>query len=247
VSPAAGASGIGSSGSCTSRRRVSGASAYARLPLTRVFVPLAGEFVVVALGRADYACQMRTLPLHGAISIRRLAGIAALVVVAGAMMVGERLVEQQDGALDRVRDRHRRRMAEAGASFLPSRGAWLQREQADCGVAVFREAVRSLAVRRVPSWDSAAVLIGMSSRGADLDTLAAALHARGIRARRADRVVDGVLKPPLIAHLTIRHFVLVRSVSAGQVDLFDPLVGEVRIPMQRFQALWSGAAVRFGA
>ncbi|HVY66257.1 MAG TPA: cysteine peptidase family C39 domain-containing protein [Gammaproteobacteria bacterium] len=144
-----------------------------------------------------------------------------------------------------MRSRERTAMERLGGRVLASRGAWLQATPADCGVAVVREAVRTLQAGRgrVPSRDSVAALTGASARGTTLDGLARALDVLGAHTRRADHALPSGATV-YVAHLRAGHFVLLRRTSRDTVWMFDPLVGEIAMEQAAFRALWSGAGLR---
>ncbi len=175
---------------------------------------------------------------------RRAVGIAVLVIM--SLMVGgsRGLTRGAGNALTQTRMSYTRFLLERGAVITPSPEAVLQHALNDCGLAVLEVVLRGHPARRVPVRDSLARLVGLTARGTTLTRLGATLSALGVHHRRVTRGDQMTGASPFIAHMTYRHFVLVRSFGEQSVRLFDPLVGEVMMDTHQFTTLWSGGGLQ---
>jgi hypothetical protein len=183
-------------------------------------------------------------PIGAARISRRLRGVAAVIFAyCFAALVSTVASDAVNSAPARTRVHYRDMLAQQGAVVLTGQGADLQRSFNDCGVAVLREALRASGATHLPPHDSLERLVPLSLRGTTLPALLVALEQLGARAIPFSRSGSRVPDAAFIAHMRYGHFVLVRSVRDTSVRFFDPLVGEVSLSVNAFEALWSGAAL----
>lgn len=136
------------------------------------------------------------------------------------------------------RSGYQRFLLSHGAAIVGSDSAALQQTLNDCGIAVVREALRSLGVAAIPSHDSVARLAGLTAEGTTLSELSRVTQLAGAHTTFTNHLVLG--SHLFVAHLSIGHFVLVREISNERVRFFDPMVGEVVASSAVFESLWSG-------
>lgn len=182
---------------------------------------------------------------------RVAAGVTLVALIVTAMGTGLAIARVGEAALPATRSSYRRYLERRGAALLPARGGELQAGFSDCGLAVAREAARALGVGR-EARDSMALVLSPNPRGVTLTELAKTLERFGVPGARveptepAERGRRAVPRGLYVAHLSIGHFVLVRDTDERRVFFFDPLIGEVAMPLNAFEALWSGAGIRVG-
>ncbi len=118
-----------------------------------------------------------------------------------------------------------------------------QVELADCGAACLAMAL-AYHGRHVPLQE-VRELTGTGRDGVDAGRLVDAAHHYGLDARgvRADLGELAQLPPGSMLHWEFSHFVTLERVRSDGIDVVDPAVGRVRVPMSRVRAAYTGVAI----
>jgi ABC-type bacteriocin/lantibiotic exporter with double-glycine peptidase domain len=85
-----------------------------------------------------------------------------------------------------------------------------------------------------------------SSGGVDAISLIEAARAYGLEARGVQVDLDGLrfLERGSILHWDFSHFVVLDRIVRGGVEVLDPAIGRVRVPMDRFSRSFTGVAIQ---
>jgi HlyB family type I secretion system ABC transporter len=115
-----------------------------------------------------------------------------------------------------------------------------QQSAADCGAAclvmVSRYWGKSCKINRVRE------IAVIAQEGSSLKTLAAAAESLGFNSRPVKASVDQLVKQkmPLIAHWRGNHYVVIYEITAKQVIIGDPAIGQRQVSRAEFSKNWTG-------
>lgn len=163
-----------------------------------------------------------------------------LILVAGGMILGFAIViASPDGP--------RRFSAwRVGGDFAGTDGVVLQDKRNNCGPAALQMAFEHFGI--ASSVREIEEQVGLTERGSSMPALKEMAERKELKAEGWRLTVKDfpASTKPCIVFLNGDHFALVDSVSgAGKVYLRDPAIGNVRIPLSRFPALWNGETLLF--
>lgn len=133
-----------------------------------------------------------------------------------------------------------------GGEYLGQEGVRLQKGEVDCGVAALEMVFESHGLD-TGALESIRTRVVERDAGLTFEEMRQIASAHGLAAdgwRMEVSELAGARLPALV-HLP-GHFVVVDRVTpAGQVELRDPAVGRVRMPVNRFARKWTGNVLLF--
>lgn len=150
---------------------------------------------------------------------RRLAA-ASLLVLLGAGLIGLALWSPE--------------------TLLFQRSAGGRAGAMDCGPRCLQIVLQRFGM--TPDFGEIAVCAGLSENGTSMLGLRDCARRYGLTAEGWQFIPEDLSKVPLpaIVHLDDRHFAVLEAVHPERVELTDPGVGEVSLPMSNFLRRWRG-------